>query len=359
MSCTNCFNGCAETISDKCIRYTGETVPFLEIINGEPLVSVEQKITTYLSSVYNGTGIYPQIEPSIICELVSENISCQGCTTLTLEMILTALIKSVCQLQNQIDDISGSLANLNSPYTTDCITVVNSSDTHEVLQAVIDEVCKLGIDVGVISNSLSLYVKTTEINNLIAAYLNGLNSGSSDDKHYKKMVPYVAYEYYGSLANFDVEGRGITGTEWEKVYLCIGKNGTPDRRGVVAAGAVDQFSENLRPEVNPIQPNNPPHSLNVVVGANSYQLIESNLPSHTHSAVAEVNDPGHQHGYLINGGNPGQWGPSANDRDRPTINTDTAKTDITVDVTIGTTGSGVPYKVTQPTIGCNFIMYIP
>lgn len=31
MSCTNCFNGCTEITSDKCVRYTGTNIPELGI----------------------------------------------------------------------------------------------------------------------------------------------------------------------------------------------------------------------------------------------------------------------------------------------------------------------------------------
>ena len=58
MGCTNCFNGCVETTSDKCVKYTGNDIDFLGIEKGDPLEAVEKAITDYLVTVYNGTGIF-------------------------------------------------------------------------------------------------------------------------------------------------------------------------------------------------------------------------------------------------------------------------------------------------------------
>jgi len=44
MSCTNCFNGCAETTSDQCVKYTGIDIPELGIVKGDPLAAVLQSI---------------------------------------------------------------------------------------------------------------------------------------------------------------------------------------------------------------------------------------------------------------------------------------------------------------------------
>jgi len=40
MSCQNCFNGCVEITSDKCVRYKGEDFPILGISTGDTLLSV-------------------------------------------------------------------------------------------------------------------------------------------------------------------------------------------------------------------------------------------------------------------------------------------------------------------------------
>ena len=45
MTCTNCFSGCVETTSDKCVKYTGNPIGFLGINTGDTLESIEKAIT--------------------------------------------------------------------------------------------------------------------------------------------------------------------------------------------------------------------------------------------------------------------------------------------------------------------------
>ena len=45
MGCSNCFNGCAETTSDQCVKYTGVDIPELGITKGDPLSLVLLQIT--------------------------------------------------------------------------------------------------------------------------------------------------------------------------------------------------------------------------------------------------------------------------------------------------------------------------
>ena len=48
------------------------------------------------------------------------------------------------------------------------------------------------------------------------------------------MVPYTVVEYYGPLTYFDNTGAGQG--DWDRIFLCNGLNGTPDKRGRVAVG---------------------------------------------------------------------------------------------------------------------------
>ena len=57
MSCSNCFNGCVETTSDKCVKYTGIDVPILGIKKGDSLSYVEQALIEFLTSTLDGSGI--------------------------------------------------------------------------------------------------------------------------------------------------------------------------------------------------------------------------------------------------------------------------------------------------------------
>ena len=47
-NCSNCYNGCTEIVSDRCVKYTGINIPALGIQNGDTLSAVEESITTYI-----------------------------------------------------------------------------------------------------------------------------------------------------------------------------------------------------------------------------------------------------------------------------------------------------------------------
>lgn len=51
MSCKNCFNGCVTTMSDKCVKYTGDDVELLGIENGDSLLVTETNIIEGLLSL--------------------------------------------------------------------------------------------------------------------------------------------------------------------------------------------------------------------------------------------------------------------------------------------------------------------
>lgn len=55
MSCTNCFDGCVEVISDKCIKYTGDNIPCLDINTGDSLHDVIGKISIVLCDLLTTT----------------------------------------------------------------------------------------------------------------------------------------------------------------------------------------------------------------------------------------------------------------------------------------------------------------
>ena len=132
MSCSNCFNGCTEIVSDQCVKYTGVDVPVLGIQTGDSLSYVEQSLIGFLTSCHDGTGIKPTIDPLIICELVSKYLP--TCGDITLVDILNALVKAACDLQAQVDnikqditDIQADISTIEAPYTIGCLTGVTSN----------------------------------------------------------------------------------------------------------------------------------------------------------------------------------------------------------------------------------------
>ena len=233
--CSNCYNGCSDIISDKCIRYTGVDVPLLGIKNGDSLSYVEQALVTFLTSTLDGTGIIIDIPSADLCALVSSFIP--SCGPLTASTLFDVLIKTICSLQTQvtanatsITSINSTLATLNANYdVSTCLSgVTTTSGTHAILQAVITRLCSL------ITTLPSIYVAIADINTYISTYLNGL---TTTDRAHNKMVISTAYEYFGPTSGYPTVSDNLSSTTqgtgyWEKVYECNGLNGTPVKSSV-------------------------------------------------------------------------------------------------------------------------------
>ena len=136
-NCSNCYNGCTEITSDKCVKYTGVDVPVLGIQKGDSLSYVAQALITFLSSTLDGTGIIPVIQPSDVCQSVDKNLP--NCDPISLNNWLTALLKSLCALEDTVANIPS--ANPTVAYDVDCPTVSDATITIDLLQAVIYKVC--------------------------------------------------------------------------------------------------------------------------------------------------------------------------------------------------------------------------
>ena len=358
-NCSNCYNGCTEIVSDKCIKYTGIDVPVLGIQTGDSLSYVEQALITFLTSAIDGTGIKPIINDTIICNLVRQYLP--TCGDLSLNDMLTAIIKATCDLQEQVDAIVAELATLNADYSIGCLTgVTSSSDTHAIVQAVINKVCALGVSLDALALDLHTnYVTVANINSYIAAYISGTSSSIS-----AKMIPYVAVPYFNpDLSNFDGTGAGIG--NWAKIYLCNGANpGVPDLRGRVLVGATTGMNGGpLNSAVDPALPGNPPYTLGTTTGVNQVTLAPTQIPSHTHTATAVSTDSGHTHTYgnmtytengdqSVPGGLTPYYTPSA-------AITGSSSANITTTVTVNPFGGNLPHQNNQPAIGCYYIIYIP
>jgi len=374
MSCSNCYNGCTEIVSDKCVRYTGLDVPALGIQNGDSLNFVEASLIEFLTSTLNGVGIKPIVDPLIICNLVQQYLP--ECGEFTLNDYITALIRAACDLQVQVDLLAADIATLNADYNVDCLTgVTSTSDTHAVLQAVITKLCDIDVDLAALALDVDTnYVKLADLNSLIAAYLSSVSPDGT--KYYTKMVPYTVVEYYGPLTgNFDVTGAGLN--DWEKIYLCNGLNGTPDKRGRVGVGAIVGVGGGaMNPAVDPATPTNPNYALNGTAGANTVALNTSQLPSHTHGV--SVAESGHTHFVLgdvvdttgvlpTNTTNVARQSTFGTDEEYALRSSTSSGASLgltspalsNVSVTIANTGSGSGHSNIQPVLACYYIMYIP
>ena len=287
MGCSNCFSGCTDVKSDQCVKYTGANISSLEISNGDPLSTVISKLSTFLISSLDGSGITPDVSDT--CDLIATYLG-EGTT---LNDFISALIQAACDLQTQIDTIDSTLTTLDGDYDVDCLTgVTDSSNTHDVLQAVIVKLCATEDTLTALANTVSTnYVSLANLNTLIDEHLATLSSTTMMSS---RMVPYVAMPYFGSLSYFNATGAG-TGA-WANIYLCNGQNGTPDMRGRVPVCATSgMLGGTYSSVVDPGISGNPNYSLNDVGGTNTVALSTSNMPSHTHVTTVNLNDPLHTH----------------------------------------------------------------
>jgi microcystin-dependent protein len=371
MSCSNCFNGCSEIVSDRCVRYTGVDVPVLGIKTGDSLSFVEQALIEFLTSTLDGSGIKPDIDPTIICNLVKQYLP--TCGDLTVVDFITALIKAACDLQTQVDAVVADIATIEAPYTIECLTgVTSTSGTHAIVQAIITKLCTVETNLAALTlNVATNYVAIANINSYIAAYLASLNPGGTVP-YSEKMVPYTVVEYYGSLGNFDSTGAGLVGTQWEKIYLCNGLNGTPDKRGRVGVGAINSVPGGpLDAAVNPLTPVtgvfNPNYSVYDKAGTNSIILTTQQIPSHTHIPTVTSSLTPNPHGHTSSVGttqSSGSGTPNARvgfDAATGSISANVGNTTLTltVGVTNANTGGDLPHDNKQPALACYYIMYIP
>lgn len=381
MACSNCFNGCTEIISDQCVRYTGNDIPALDISTNDSLSEVESKIVTYILNLGTGTGIVPVIDSGDLCALVSGFLPGSG--TITLNDVISALIQSICSLKTNVDSINATLTTLNADYTIGCLSgVTSSSDTHDILQAAITKLCATDASLtAFITNVTTNYVQLTNLNTLIQQYIDSPSYTPPTVTKWKdKMVPYVAYEYYAPslVGQFDGTGAGIG--DWEKVYLCNGLNGTPDKRGRVAAGTTDgsMLGGALPAAVNPATAGNPNYTLAGTAGTNSVTLLATQMPLHTHSATATSTADPHSH-FIARAGTSGPdltgnatldtQAEASPDRFSYTLKstsgiansgaTNSVTVNVNTSVSISDTGGGLGHPNVQPTIGAYFIMYIP
>jgi microcystin-dependent protein len=376
MACSNCYNGCTEIISDQCVKYTGVDVPVLGIQTGDSLSYVEQALIGFLTSTLDGTGIKLVIDPDIICEIINKNLV--ECEDLTLVNVINALIKAVCELDTRVTALEDDFAALEGPYTIGCLTgVTSTSGTHAILQATITKLCSVEVALNALALNVSTnYVKLADLNSLIASYLASVGTTT---KYYNRMVPYAVVEYYGPLVgNFDVSGAGLG--DWEKIYLCNGNNGTPDKRGRVPVGATTGMGGGaLNPAVDPAVAGNPAYALLGTAGSNTVTLSPTQIPAHSHSATATVVD-NHYHFVAASdstgscdiitstdpvaragscGTNPAYELRKSGETTATLGKSSGAQGTIDVSVAIGSTGGGLAHSNYQPGLGCYYIMYIP
>ncbi len=362
MGCSNCFNGCADIISDQCVKYTGVDIPGLGIVTGDPLLVVENQIIEKILELMTGQGIIPIIDPSELCPLVADFLPVSG--DITLNHVISALFQSICNLDSRVTSVEGKLTTLNADYAIGCLSGVSiTSDTHDIVQATINKLCEVEESIELLAADLETnYVLISEIDSYIASYISTIPATSL---YNSRMIPYTAVAYFGVLTGFfDITGAGIG--DWLKIYLCNGQNGTPDLRGRVLVGATTMGSTAFNPAVDPGIAGNPAYALNTTAGANQVALTSiSQIPPHNHAITTTVNDPGHTHNISSGTNTSGGFGQnvvsnvSGGVPDVITKPQQTGLTNINITATSAMVGGVSGHANIQPVHATNYIIYIP
>lgn len=170
MSCTNCYTGCVEITSDKCVKYTGLANVPLGIEPNDTLLSVEEKLIEKVTSFLDGTGIKIEIPTDYYCAVVTTFLPVG--VVPNARQLFTALVRGLCYVHGQASANTESIAAINAEYTMDCITgTEGTAGTHAVVQAVIDKLCLTDTDLTALALDVDTnYVKLADLNTLIAAY---------------------------------------------------------------------------------------------------------------------------------------------------------------------------------------------
>lgn len=360
-TCSNCYSGCVEITSDKCVKYTGVDIPILNISNGDSINFVTSKIIEFLTSTLDGSNIKYQLDPENVCSIISDELS--GIEEISQKDISNALAAAICALDTRVTALENFNNSLETNYTPNCIPGITGSEgTHVVVQAVINHLCSVATALNALQlNVETNYVLISDIDDYIANYIASTTIVENYQKD--KMVPYTVVEYYGPLNVFDGTGAG-TG-EWQEIYLCNGNNGTPDKRGRIAVGATSNVGGGSFPSAtNPLISGNPTYDLYTTTGTNTVTLTVDQLPSHTHTNSVSVAGA-----HIHNLPNPVYTKVGGSGDDNTFSNTDnTGKVDITSTlsagehthtVTINPTGSGTAHSNIPPVLACYYIMYIP
>lgn len=364
MACKDCFNNCTDgIISDGCVQYTGPAIPLLGICTGDQLSTFESKVANALLTALDGTGITPTNVTLANCQYLSDLL---GVKAPNLSNLLQLLIDANCSLKTMVDTINQTLATQNGTvWDLRCLTGLPPQPTsNQIVQAIIALLCTLN---STVAQFPSTYVQASDLVNLVTPIVQQIitaaNSSNGVAQQNTKMVPNVAYEYYGSLSNFDAGGVGITSLGYQKVYICNGANGTPDKRGRVAVGAVKNVPGGaLDAAVDPaVNPNNPNWNLLDKAGENFHVLTLNEIPAHTHA----INDPGHTHAltfvnYInISDNGAGTNIPTLGSNPGPGITVQNVVTRQMTGITVASAGGGQGHITYQPSIAANYIMYIP
>lgn len=347
MACKDCYNGCDDTISDQCVKYTGPDSELLGICTGDPLSKLEEEIIDRITTLLDGTGMTLADVNFTNAPWLAQQFSGQN---KTVSNLIQLLINSSQTLKSLIDALGSTAVSFN----TSCLTGLPANPTRDqIVQVLLYNLCDLK---EIVDGFQSNYVQQSDLNSLVLNIINSNNAGAV--KYKDRMVPYSPILYEGPLSNFDSTGKGLASVGYEKIYLCNGLNGTKDYRGRAVVGAVKNVpGGTLDAAVNPSSSANSPAPVNYGVGEkfgeNFHKQTVAELAVHNHPVV----DPGHNHGIATSKDDSNGGGKASVGNSTPEGNLSTASNQ--TGIAVGSSGSGNAFNVRQPSIAVNFIIYIP
>ena len=305
----NNINGYFGTpIPDKGVKYTGPSIPALDICTGDFLNEIEAIIFAKLLEFMEGKGIQvPEINLNE-CPFIQEFITCCS-EDKSLEKLFTILFKAICSLKTDLTSLEDRVDEvLNITFNLRCLTVSNPT-IGNVINEIIREFCLLKTRVEVLEATVidlqrqidELTLSITEtitdlinsiIDTRIGNYLlnhifscNGFGlyktgSGSTATLQFNGMVPPMCpIPYVGPLSNFDNTGIGLYDKGYCGWFICNGLNNTPDMRGYTFASATTGVTGGgLDAKVSPF-----PTNYLEKVGEQKVVLTTAELPSSTSS----------------------------------------------------------------------------
>jgi len=341
-------------VSSDCIVWMGDPIPVLGVCKGDPITFIELQIIEKLKELLGrDSAMLADFDPSTCPALRDKLLGKDPVLANLLQIIWT----NQCTLSQAIATISQKVdaqKPVPFPFQLGCIAVqgtVTTTDT--ILQAVINKVCDLQLQVGALAPSVDNAIQAK-----IVEYLEQVLKGQGNRGILKKQAgtstsfvfnsfvpPYCPIPYYGPLSNFDATGKGLTGTAYEGWLFLSGNNGLPDVRGRGLVAAVKDIpGPALDQEVDPTKAANA--GTNYIPGTKFGQsfikLTASQMPSHNHA----VNDPGHNHTYPYP--TPEKFSGSKFDAANQ-INTEIRQTAISkTGITISPAGGDQPHDNRQP-----------
>jgi hypothetical protein len=351
MACKDCFDNCGDPTPDVCVKYTGADIPLFDICQGDPLSKLDVVLVEKLLSALDGTGI-------TVNDVTLNNAPFLKAIFASKDKTLVNLLQLLIDSNQTLRSLISGLTISPSSYNTSCLVGLPTNPKQsDIINGLLNLVCQQQT---ALSKLPTVYVKQTDLPNLVKA-INNSGATSSIPNYRDRMVPYVAYEYYGSLANFDNTGKGIASAGFDKVFLCNGLNGTIDRRGRTGVGAVKNVpGASLDNTTNPSNALNALFNVNYAVGEkfgeNGHKLTVNELAPHTHA----VSDPGHEHPLPTDAvGSQDMKSITVTPNADEAYSTTNPTGKSTTNISIGSAGNGDLHNNRQPSIAALYITYLP